>query len=70
LSDQTLHGRSKHSRKEEPMLRKLFHDEKGQDMIEYALLGSFISIVAIVVIRAIGPLVTAIYTNIQSALTP
>ncbi len=52
------------------MLRKLFNDEKGQDMIEYALLGSFISIVAIIAIRAIGPLVRTIYENIQGALTP
>ena len=58
------------SRKEEQMLRKLIRDEKGQDMIEYALLGSFISIVAIIAIRAIGPLVRTIYENIQTALTP
>ncbi|HEQ97728.1 MAG TPA: Flp family type IVb pilin [candidate division Zixibacteria bacterium] len=52
------------------MFLKLIRDEKGQDMIEYALLGSFISIVAILAIRAIGPLVQTIYTNIQNALTP
>ncbi|NIP42272.1 MAG: Flp family type IVb pilin [candidate division Zixibacteria bacterium] len=52
------------------MFLKLIRDEKGQDMIEYALLGSFISIVAILAIRAIGPLVNTIYTNIQGSLTP
>jgi Flp pilus assembly pilin Flp len=51
------------------MFRRLFHEEQGQDMIEYALLGSFISIVAIVAIRAIGPLVNTIYVAIQTALT-
>jgi Flp pilus assembly pilin Flp len=51
------------------MFLRLFRDEKGQDMIEYALLGSFISIVAIVAIRAIGPLVNTIYVAIQTALT-
>ena len=51
------------------MLSRLFHDEKGQDMIEYALLASFISIVAIAALTAIGPLVVAIYTAIQGALT-
>jgi len=51
-------------------LKNLFRDEKGQDMIEYALLGSFISIVAIVVIMAIGPLIVTIYEEIQTALTP
>ena len=44
-------------------------EEDGQDMVEYALLASFISIVAIVAIRAIGPLVRTIYQNIQAALT-
>ena len=50
-------------------LRNLFRDERGQDMVEYALLASFISIVAIASIRLIGPLVLAIYTGIVTALT-
>ena len=48
---------------------KLIRKEEGQDMVEYALLAAFISIVAIVTIRNIGPLVTAIYVRIQAALT-
>lgn len=51
-------------------LHSIIRREEGQDMIEYALLGSFISIVAIVAIRAIGPLVNDIYVAIQTALTP
>jgi Flp pilus assembly pilin Flp len=51
------------------MLKKLFVEESGQDMVEYALLAAFISIVAIVTIRAIGPLVDATYQNVQAALT-
>ena len=50
-------------------LERFFFEEDGQDMVEYALLASFISIVAIVAIRAIGPLVRTIYENIQTALT-
>ena len=49
--------------------KSLVRDDHGQDMVEYALLASFISIVAIVAIRAIGPLVRTIYENIQSSLT-
>ena len=52
------------------MLKRLLRDEKGQDMVEYALLAAFISIVAIVVIKAIGPLVNTIYQNVEDALTP
>ena len=44
--------------------------DDGQDMVEYALLASFISIVAIAALRAIGPLVNAIYVRVQGALTP
>jgi Flp pilus assembly pilin Flp len=53
------------------MLRKInsvIRKEDGNDMIEYALLAAFISIVAIVALQAIGPLVNAIYLDIQAAL--
>ena len=50
-------------------LSRLIREEQGQDMVEYALLAAFISIVAIVTIRNIGPLVDAVYQNVQSALT-
>lgn len=50
-------------------LKKLFRDEGGQDMIEYALLASFISIVAILAIKAIGPLIVTIYEAVETALT-
>jgi Flp pilus assembly pilin Flp len=50
-------------------LSRFFREDDGQDMVEYALLASFISIVAIIAIRAIGPLVRTIYENIQAALT-
>ena len=48
---------------------KLVRDESGQDMVEYALLAAFISIVAILTIRNIGPLINAIYVRVQAALT-
>ncbi len=51
------------------MFFKLIRDEKGQDMVEYALLASFISVVAIAALTAIKPLVIAIYVAIQAALT-
>jgi len=51
------------------MLWRLFKDEEGQDIIEYALLASLISIAAIAVIVLIGPLLIAIYQGIVDALT-
>ncbi len=49
-------------------LTRLVKGEEGMNMVEYALLGSFISIVAIAVIRTIGPQINTIYTNILAAL--
>jgi len=50
-------------------LKHFLRDESGQDMVEYGLLAAFISIVAIAALRAIGPLVTAVYQNVQTALS-
>ena len=51
-------------------IARFVREDEGQDMVEYALLAAFISIVAIVVIKAIGPLVNTIYENVKAALTP
>jgi Flp pilus assembly pilin Flp len=51
------------------MIWRLLRDEEGQDIIEYALLASLISIVAILVIVEIGPLLIAIYQAIVNALS-
>ncbi|MBU8932635.1 MAG: Flp family type IVb pilin [candidate division Zixibacteria bacterium] len=50
------------------MLWRLFHDEEGQDIIEYALLASLISIAAIAAIVLIGPALVLIYEAIVAAL--
>jgi pilus assembly protein Flp/PilA len=49
-------------------LRRFIRDEQGQDMVEYALLAAFISIVAIATLRIIGPRVLTIYNNVRDAL--
>lgn len=51
-------------------LMTLLKKDEGQDMVEYALLAAFISIIAIATIKLIGPLVNTIYGNVQTALTP
>ena len=58
------------------MVNKLFknfvQDESGQDLIEYALLAGFISLVAVVAITSVGTGVNTVYGNIntQVALIP
>jgi Flp pilus assembly pilin Flp len=50
-------------------LIRFIREDRGQDMVEYGLLAAFISIVAIVALRAIGPLVNGIFVNVQNALS-
>jgi Flp pilus assembly pilin Flp len=50
-------------------LIRFLREDSGQDMVEYGLLAAFISIVAIAALRAIGPLVNAVFVKIQAALT-
>ena len=47
------------------LIRRFIRDDAGQDMIEYALLAAFISIVAWVVIQTIGQDVSTMYQNIR-----
>jgi len=51
------------------MIWRLYQNEEGQDIIEYGLLASFISIVALVAIKLIGPLVVALYESILDAFS-
>ena len=50
------------------VLDVLRRDEEGQDMIEYALLAALISIVAIVMILAIGPYIQNTFADVANAL--
>ena len=49
------------------LIRRFIRDDAGQDMIEYAVLTAFISIIAWAIIQTIGNDVSTLFTNIQSA---
>jgi len=51
------------------MLKRFLRDESGQDIIEYGLLASFISIVALVTIKLIGVLIAPLYDAVVAALS-
>jgi Flp pilus assembly pilin Flp len=51
------------------MIQRFIRDEAGQDIIEYALLAAFISIIAIAAIKLIGPQVSTYFHNVQTSLT-
>jgi pilus assembly protein Flp/PilA len=48
------------------LITRFIREEEGQDVIEYALLAAFISIVAATIIQTIGTDVTTIYTNVKT----
>ena len=52
--------------------KNFVQDESGQDLIEYALLAGFISLVAVVAITSVGTGVNTVYGNLntQVALIP
>jgi pilus assembly protein Flp/PilA len=55
------------------MLQKFFakmSDEKGQGLVEYALILVLISIVCIVALGAIGTNANSVYESIRDALVP
>ena len=49
--------------------RALLRDDKGQDLIEYALLAGLIALVAVVAITNAGTQVNRVWGNIVTALT-
>jgi Flp pilus assembly pilin Flp len=48
------------------LFNRFVREEKGQDLIEYALLAGFISLVAVLAITNVGSGVNVVYGNIDS----
>ncbi|MBI3972708.1 MAG: Flp family type IVb pilin [Chloroflexi bacterium] len=48
----------------------LTDDERGQGMVEYALILFLISIVAIVILGALGVKVNTVFNNVNNAMSP
>jgi len=48
---------------------RFLDEESGQDTVEYGLLAAFISVFALLAIKAIGPLVNAMYEGIANAIS-
>ena len=48
------------------LLVRFVLDDEGQDLIEYALLAGFISLVAVTMVRAVGTGVNNVYSGINS----
>jgi len=51
------------------LFKRFVREEEGQDLIEYALLAGFISLVAIAAITALGTGLNSVYGNINTTVT-
>ncbi len=49
-------------------LRKIAKDQRGQAMIEYALILALVAVVVIVAVTALGGKITAVFQSITDAL--
>jgi Flp pilus assembly pilin Flp len=49
-------------------LRRLVTEEEGQDLIEYALIAGFISVICYLVIQATGQSVSKIWDKVKTAV--
>lgn len=50
-------------------VRRLKNNECGQDLIEYALLAAFISLVAIAAITNVGTALNGVWDNVDTQMT-
>jgi pilus assembly protein Flp/PilA len=52
------------------VLMRLWKEEEGQDLIEYALLVALIGLVVAAAIPALATAITGVYTRAETALGP
>lgn len=51
------------------LLKRFVAEESGQDLIEYALLAGFISLVAVVAITSTGTSLNTLFTSVSTQVT-
>jgi Flp pilus assembly pilin Flp len=51
------------------MIRKMWHDDDGQDLIEYALIAGLVSLCCWVAITAAGTSIAGVWNSVTGALS-
>lgn len=51
------------------LLRNMWNDQDGQDMIEYVLIGGLISIIAIALVTSSGTGVSTLWSKLSSSIS-
>ena len=49
-------------------IRRIWTDESGQDMVEYALLVALLTLVVLVSMRLMGPTIATFFNNVSNNL--
>jgi len=52
------------------LLREMWQNDEGQDLVEYALIGGLISVLAVLSIKAVGTSISTVWVSISTAFTP
>jgi pilus assembly protein Flp/PilA len=50
------------------MLDRLFHRDRGQGLVEYALILALVAVVVIGILILLGPAIGSIFSNIKNSL--
>jgi Flp pilus assembly pilin Flp len=50
-------------------LRRLIHEERGQDLVEYALIVAAVGLALITTVNALSTAIVGLYSNIVQSLT-
>lgn len=50
------------------LFKRIWQDDEGQDLVEYALLAALLSIVSIGALTTLGPVIAGVWGQIEAAL--
>jgi pilus assembly protein Flp/PilA len=49
---------------------KMWREEEGQDLIEYALIAALLALAAVTTMQGLATQINAVFTDVKDALTP
>ncbi len=51
------------------VIRKMWRDDEGQDLVEYALIAGLVSVICYLAIKAAGQSISGVWSTVNSAMT-
>ncbi len=50
------------------VIRRMWRDDEGQDLVEYALIAGLISVICYLAIKGAGASISTVWTNVSTAM--